>query len=533
MMDNNEPGTEEIAPVIAETAPPAGERRLTLPVLGGVALLVLVGVALVATRNLQDRAPVVTGTVTASGVVEARTVQVTCEVGGILVELPVVPGQEVQAGELVAVVSSEASAAEVEQARQAVTLAQERLKQAEEALKQQEAVVSGDRQQPGARGRGGQNEAAAEVTAARAKVRQTAAAVESARAQVRQLEGNAGEPGGGRDQAAEVAAARSRLANLEAAGEDPEVAQAQAAVRAAEAAANRAEKDYDRARTLSQQGAVSPEQLEGLSAAREQAAAELRSARERLARLKSGGRAEQIAAARATLQQAEAAQKSASPAPSPTAAGSRGPEASQARAALARAVAAHETAQAQLAQIEAGARGSGPQAAQDEMTRQILAEANRQILEIRRTEVQAAQAQWQQAQATLVAAEATVDKYRITAPVSGLVGQVFGVLGEVVKPGAALATVVDYAETWVRVQVPAEQMAAIRVGDHVEVRTSELPDSLTEGSVRQIDTQPAAEITAGTGRGVEIALTNPQQRLQPGMAVEAVIHTGGSRRAAH
>lgn len=536
-MDPNEAGTEEFAPVAAEGPPPGKQRRIPLPVLGGLVLLVIAGVAVIASRHLPGPSPAAVGTVRASGIVEARTVQVNCEVGGILAELLVSAGQAVAAGEVVAVVSSEASAAEVEQGREAVGLAQERLKQAEEALKQQETVVSADRQQQGSSARrGSAGDESAEIKAARAKVQQSATAVEGARTLVRQAEARlteatGGGSGGGGGRAGDGGGESSAAIN-----------EAQAAVRAAETAAGRADKEYERAQTLSQQGAVSPGQLEQVSLAREQAGAELRAARERLARAQAAGQRETgSTGGRATLQAA-----SGGPVGAAGSGGNAGrskgseqregqslaAELSAARATFARTVAAHEAAVAELARLEARSPGSAAAGSgHDEMSRQIMVEANRQILEIRRTEVQAAQAQWQQAQAVLVAAEANVDKYRITAPVSGIIGQIQGVVGDAMQAGAPLLMVVDSTEIWVKTELETAQKNTVRVGDIVEVQSPEQPDSLAEGMVKTVGSQPVEGRDATGLYEVEITLTNPPAWVRPGAPVTVVIHTGGQRHA--
>lgn len=85
-----------------------------------------------------------------------------------------------------------------------------------------------------------------------------------------------------------------------------EIAEAQAQVRSAESAAERAVRDLARGQSLRETGAIDQQQLDSLTNASSAAAAALDVARERLALLQAGYRAEEVAAAEASLKEAEA-----------------------------------------------------------------------------------------------------------------------------------------------------------------------------------------------------------------------------------
>jgi len=106
---------------------------------------------------------------------------------------------------------------------------------------------------------------------------------------------------------AQAQAARAMLAELESGFRSEEVAQGQAALRAAEQRVNDTRRDMERARRLFEGGAVSQQRLDDATTAHELAKAEYDRALEALGILQTGPRQERIAAQRAVLAQAEAA----------------------------------------------------------------------------------------------------------------------------------------------------------------------------------------------------------------------------------
>lgn len=104
----------------------------------------------------------------------------------------------------------------------------------------------------------------------------------------------------------QAAAARARLQELESGFRTEEVAQARAALRAAESRMAKADEDLVRGEALYQGGAISKEAYDQLITARDVMLAEAEAARERLLLLESGSRPEQIAAQRAAVDVAAA-----------------------------------------------------------------------------------------------------------------------------------------------------------------------------------------------------------------------------------
>jgi len=106
---------------------------------------------------------------------------------------------------------------------------------------------------------------------------------------------------------AQVAQARAELLKLERGSRAQDVTQAQARLAAAQAAANDAQRDYDRRKDLVAPGAISRDVWDATLAARDRASAQLAEARAALSLVRQGPRAEDIEAGRAALKAAEAA----------------------------------------------------------------------------------------------------------------------------------------------------------------------------------------------------------------------------------
>ena len=105
---------------------------------------------------------------------------------------------------------------------------------------------------------------------------------------------------------ASVLEAQARLEALRNGSRQQEIDQARAVVREAQAAAKKADQDYERQATLKPSGVSSQRQVDAAAAARNQARARLAASRETLALLIEGPRAEDIAAAEAAVVAAQA-----------------------------------------------------------------------------------------------------------------------------------------------------------------------------------------------------------------------------------
>jgi HlyD family secretion protein len=488
-------------------------------------------------------------TVSASGIIEARTLELASEVSGTIVERPIEKGQAISSGSLVAVIASETTAADLKRAEASLAAAEDQSRRAQEAVRLQQGTSSADVQRAAAgldtaRARYSDIEAGPrpqEVQAAEAAVAQATAARGAAAAQLKQL--HAGLRPEEIRQAEEahsaatddVAAAQAHLADLVAGARPQELADAQAQVSKAQAAVEKTGRDYARAKALIGQGAVAPAQLDAYQAASDAAQADLASARQRLELLRSGTRAEQVNTAKAQLARAQAQERATQAALALARQGPRQEEIERGEQSLAQTTAALEAARANLRLLREGARVGQRAAASGQVGEARgalqLARANERQVQVRQAEAQAAVAQVEQARAVVEAARANQEKFRLVAPVTGVIDDTHLRVGEVVRPGSAVATLVDLADTWVTVYVPEPELARIVIGSNARVYVDGYPGKAFYGRVRRISQQ--AEFTpkfvqtqeerARTVFAVEIAVPNEQGLLKPGMPADAII----------
>jgi HlyD family secretion protein len=221
-----------------------------------------------------------------------------------------------------------------------------------------------------------------------------------------------------------------------------EVAQAQSAVTAAQAALTNAEQSLARSNTLFGEGLLARKDVEAAQTQQKTADAQLRSAQEALSLVRQGSRKEDIQAGRLAVQFAQA----------------------QLRAAQAQSV--QNASKAQDVAIAAG--------------------------------------QLQAAQGALRAAQAQLAATTVRAPISGTV------VGRTLNPGetadvtAAIATIVDIDQVRVLLNVPAAQVAAIRVGEAVEFSLESQPGVVHHANISVVNRAVDAatntiQIEAATG----------------------------------
>ncbi|HEY3397586.1 MAG TPA: HlyD family efflux transporter periplasmic adaptor subunit [Armatimonadota bacterium] len=493
-----------------------------------------------------------TDVVLASGILEARTIEVASEVQGVVVSRPIEKGETVRQGQLLAEVADPVTAGQFLQAQAAAEAAQRNAQQAQAALDLQLGVSSANVQQAqtalgtaGARYRDVQaGSRPQEIAAAEAAVRQTTAALGGAQDQLRQLQAGLRPEEIGQAQAAadaaagQVQVAQAQLADLLAGTRAQDLQQAQAAVDKARAAQVKAAHDYDRARELLAQGAISPQALDAAAAASDAAQADLAAAQERLNLLQAGARPDQIQAARAALSAAQAQQRGAQEALVLARKGPREEEIARAAEAVRQAQAARDAAGQQLALVQAGPRAGTRETAARQVSEAqaglTLAQANEQQVAVRRAALEAANAGYRQALAAANTAHAQLDKFRIVSEVDGLVDDTHVRVGEVLRPGSSVATLVDFSDTYVTVYVPEPYLPRVRLGQRATVTVDGAPGREFVGHVRRIAAQAeftpknvqTVEERTRTVFAVEIQLPNEDHVLKPGMPGDARIETG-------
>lgn len=249
-----------------------------------------------------------------------------------------------------------------------------------------------------------------------------------------------------------LAAARQRLAVVKEGARTQEIAQSQAAVEAARANASNARTSLDRTRRLFQQGAVAKADLDAAEKASDVAEANLRSAEQALSLTKAGARPEEVRQSEIAVQQAQ------------------------------------------------------------EQVRE--AQANLKQKTLRREDIQAARAAVQQAKASLAMAQQALADSSIRSPVAGVVAARTVEPGQMVSPGSPLIRVYNPATVYYEATIPQVNIAEIKAGQQVTVRSDGAPGKTFHGRVTEI--YPAAD-TANRSFHARISIADAGLDLKPGM----------------
>lgn len=231
-------------------------------------------------------------------------------------------------------------------------------------------------------------------------------------------------------------------------------------------------------------------------------------------------------------------------------AGSRVEDLRRAEESLARARAELDAARRDLVRLEGLAdRGSATEKARDDArTRRevaersvagIQADLDKLVAGPRRQEVDAARAQRAGAAAQLAAIEQQLADSQVYAPRDGVLTERVAEPGEMLPPGATLGVLTVIDEPWLNVWVDEPSLAAIRLGDPVEVRVDGFA-GVRQGTVAFVS--PTAEFTPKNVQTpeeraklvfrVKVALANADGLFKPGMPADAyfgAVAVGGSR----
>jgi len=159
----------------------------------------------------------------------------------------------------------------------------------------------------------------------------------------------------------------------------------------------------------------------------------------------------------------------------------------------------------------------------------LRAELDKLVAGPRRQEIEAARAQRAVAQAQVDAVAQQIADATVVAPRAGVVVARTAEPGEVLPPGATLAVIVDLANPWLDVWVGEPSLAAIRLGDPVQVRVDG-SDRTFPGTVAYVS--DVAEFTPKNVQTpeeratlvfrVKVALANPDAVFKPGMPADAI-----------
>ena len=363
----------------------------------------------------------VTGTLQALPNGEAK---VAAQVAGRLERVLVRTGQQVQAGDLLAVVSRSDLAAAT--------------RQAQAGVREAEREVDALRAERGVKARAlplEEQKAKADVAAAEAHLALLRAG--SRAEQIEQAE-------------AAVQTAQADLDRLRAGNRPQEIAQAEAAVRDARANRDALQKDLTRKRALLEKGIVAAKDVERADADLATAQANLEQKQEALSLVRAGSRPEEIRAQENRLREAQALLRQ-------TKAGSRPEEIREGEAALAAANSGLEQARAAREELKA--------------------------LDQR---IASAEARVEAARQQTAAARDTAARTELRAPISGTVTEVIARSGEGVSEQSPVVRILNTSAYRAVLEVPASQRAAARTGTAVEIHAPGLPGSRFSGVIRTL-----------------------------------------------
>ena len=467
------------------------------------------------------------GTISAS-----LTADVSSKIMGRVVAVYVREGDQVKAGQILVQLDNSDLLAQVRQAQAAVeatkaalsqavialniqrTQSQTRIEQARsglnQALEQLSLVREGARRQEKAQADEAVRQAYAAYERAKEAVKMAEVELQQAREGVKQAE-------------AALEAARQQLSMMQEGFRKQQKAQAEVALRQAEANLKVAQATYDRFKPLAEQGVITKQRFDEIVLQLESAKAQYEAAKAQMSLMQEGFRPQEIRQAEENVKQAEVALRIAKERVKLAEAAYR-----ERVAALQQAEASLRAAEQQRELVYEGARRQEIRQAEErvkqarEELKMALAAARE--VDIKAEQVRLLQAQLRQAYAALETAQVQLSYATIKAPFSGIVVKRHVDPGDMASPGMPLITLIDPSSFHLDVTVPESHIKSIRLGAKVFVFIDAL-DRTIDGRVYEI--VPSADPTSRT---FIIKIRLPQVKgLMAGMFGRATFSTGKSK----
>ena len=146
-------------------------------------------------------------------------------------------------------------------------------------------------------------------------------------------------------------------------------------------------------------------------------------------------------------------------------------------------------------------------------------------------EIRMAEASLREGRAHLRLVERQMEEFSLLSPTEGVVAEFLVRVGEIVAPGAPVARILDPTYTIVKVYVPEQQVALLKVGDSVKITADAYADETFEGSLIRISDQaqftPTLVLTEEERVKlvfeVEIRIDSGIGKIKPGMPVDVEI----------
>jgi len=390
-----------------------------------------------------------------SGTIEPNArVMVFPEIAGTIITMPVEEGNEVEKGQVLAVIEHEKLELQMVQAEAAYQAAQTAYEQAQKLAK-----INVESQIAQARAQLAGAESAKQQVLDLAETR-TVLQIEQAEAALASLQAN--------------------LEKIISGAREEDKKQAQAAVQQAQANLANAKSNSARIKRLFESGAISNQSFEQAQTQLDIAQAQYDMAVEQRKLVEKGAREEDIEAMKAQVRQAEAALK------------------------LARTQAETKTWEKDIALAES--QTDAAQAA-------LRAAEALEVAKSWEAEIIVAKTNATQAKAAFDLAKRMVADATITAPITGIVSKRYLDLGGKASPMAPLFELVDTATVKAVVSVLESDLSKLKLKDEAEIRVDALGEPVV-GKVSLIS--PILEQTKRAAK-VEIAIANAKMDLRPGM----------------
>jgi multidrug resistance efflux pump len=190
----------------------------------------------------------------------------------------------------------------------------------------------------------------------------------------------------------------------------------------------------------------------------------------------------------------------------------------------------YQSAQASLKMVKSGGRPEERSAAAAQLSA-AKAQYSQVLRGARPEEMSIASANVEKARSALQALQAQQAEEQIRAPFAGYISVVGVTEGELVPPGRAIISVLDYSHLWTDVYVPESKLNSVRLGSPVVVRSKAYKGSEFGGQVSLIN--PKSEFIPNSGGDssteestfrVKVSVEGKdkanQTQLYPGMKVD-------------
>lgn len=152
-------------------------------------------------------------------------------------------------------------------------------------------------------------------------------------------------------------------------------------------------------------------------------------------------------------------------------------------------------------------------------------------------DIMALESQYELAQAKLKEVVALIEDTTVTAPCNGTITMLAVEEGEFVNTGMPIISITDYSDAWVRMDIYETQLAQIKVGGKVTIKSRTYFDKEFSGEVLTINKNPDFAVKKTTDElndkdimsySVKVKILDNQELLLPGMRVDVNIGSENS-----